>query len=86
MEVSGKKSAEVVLLAEDVDRNGEKQLNEIVNHVVLLAEDVDRNEFVPPGLLGPDLVVLLAEDVDRNFVRRLNNAGLNSRPPRGGRG
>ena len=58
----------VVLLAEDVDRNVQLEQFSEYEDVVLLAEDVDRNKPATTAAVGL-AVVLLAEDVDRNMLR-----------------
>ena len=75
----------VVLLAEDVDRNDILNVACRKREVVLLAEDVDRN-LTCASSAPTDSVVLLAEDVDRNVNMGFSNAREPGRPPRGGRG
>ncbi len=76
----------VVLLAEDVDRNfKDDAMDAYLTLVVLLAEDVDRN-INAIIYEHNSRVVLLAEDVDRNIRRRFMRKLRTCRPPRGGRG
>ena len=53
--------------------------------VALLAEGVDRNRGAA-SFFGAACVALLAEGVDRNQLFDEPLAGLDGRPPRGGRG
>ena len=77
---------QVALLAEGVDRNNQNNNSGKQTAVALLAEGVDRNLYTNDCHSLSSIVALLAEGVDRNDSGRFPVMGLNSRPPRGGRG